>query len=146
MVRATHYEILELTTGISVAGSFAVVSNSQYAIEQIDILNPVKFLFIAMLKTRERYRNSKPINNSVEVRCYVIAFWARYNAGELGTRGSSAIWNLALKHCNAISISNTECVLVESYFDIVNESRSGLWKNSITKNNMTIECIRKIPR
>ena len=43
-----------------------------------------------------------------------MGFDERDKAGELGTRGSSAIWGFALKHCNAISISNTERVLVEN--------------------------------
>jgi hypothetical protein len=31
-------------------------------------------------------------------------------------------------------------------FDVVKENQPGLWKNSITKDNITIECVRKIPK
>jgi hypothetical protein len=43
-----------------------------------------------------------------------MGFGERDKAGELRTRGSTAIWGFALKHCNGISINNTERVLVEN--------------------------------
>ncbi|MDD4016402.1 MAG: right-handed parallel beta-helix repeat-containing protein [Kiritimatiellae bacterium] len=43
-----------------------------------------------------------------------MAFDERDKAGEMRTRGSTAIWGFALKHCNAVTISNTERVLVEN--------------------------------
>jgi hypothetical protein len=44
-------------------------------------------------------------------------------------------------------ICNSHCQgnLFENCFYAVAESRQGLWKNCLTKNNMTIECINKIP-
>ena len=35
--------------------------------------------------------------------------------------------------------------IFENCFDAVAESQKGLWKNCLTKNNMTIECVNKIP-
>ena len=43
-----------------------------------------------------------------------MAFDERDKAGEMRTRGSTAVWGFALKHCNAITIGNTERVLVEN--------------------------------
>ncbi|MCX6985556.1 MAG: hypothetical protein NT118_12535, partial [Lentisphaerae bacterium] len=43
-----------------------------------------------------------------------MGFDERDKAGELRTRGSTAVWGFALKHCNGISIRNTERVLVEN--------------------------------
>jgi len=34
----------------------------------------------------------------------------------------------------------------ENCFEAVNENRAGLWKSSIAKDNITIECIRKVPK
>jgi hypothetical protein len=43
-----------------------------------------------------------------------MGFDERDKAGELRTRGSTAVWGFALKHCNAITIQDTERVLVEN--------------------------------
>ena len=43
-----------------------------------------------------------------------MGFDERDKAGELRTRGSTAVWGFALKPCNAISIRDTERVLVEN--------------------------------
>ena len=43
-----------------------------------------------------------------------MAFDERDKAGEMRTRGSTAVWGFALKHCNAVTIGNTERVLVEN--------------------------------
>ena len=43
-----------------------------------------------------------------------MGFDERDKAGELGTRGAKYIWGFGLKHCNGITISNTERVLVEN--------------------------------
>ena len=36
--------------------------------------------------------------------------------------------------------------IFENCFDGVTESKPGLWKNSMIKDNMTIECVRKLPK
>jgi hypothetical protein len=43
-----------------------------------------------------------------------MGFDERDKAGELNTRGSRYIWGFGLKHCNGITISNTQRVLVEN--------------------------------
>ena len=34
----------------------------------------------------------------------------------------------------------------ENCFEVVSEKQAGLWKNSMTKDNLAIECVRKIPK
>ena len=36
--------------------------------------------------------------------------------------------------------------IFDKCFDVVKESQPGLWKKSIAKNNITVDCIRKIPK
>ena len=43
-----------------------------------------------------------------------MGFDERDKAGYINTRGSTYIWGFGLKHCNAVSISGTERVLVEN--------------------------------
>ena len=43
-----------------------------------------------------------------------MGFDERDKAGEMNTRGSTAVWGFALKYCNAVTISDTERVLVEN--------------------------------
>jgi hypothetical protein len=43
-----------------------------------------------------------------------MGFDERDKAGELSTRGSTAVWGFALKHCNAVTIGDTQRVLVEN--------------------------------
>ncbi len=43
-----------------------------------------------------------------------MGFDERDKAGYISTRGSTYIWGFGLKHCNAVSISGTERVLVEN--------------------------------
>jgi len=43
-----------------------------------------------------------------------MGFDERDKAGEMRTRGSTAIWGFGFKRCNAVTVSNTERVLVEN--------------------------------
>ena len=36
--------------------------------------------------------------------------------------------------------------IFENCFDVVNESQPELWKKSLTKDNLTIGCVKKIPK
>ena len=43
-----------------------------------------------------------------------MGFEERDKAGYINTKGSTYIWGFGLKHCNAVTISNTERVLIEN--------------------------------
>ena len=53
MTKVSHYDTLELATGISVSGALMVVANRQYGIETVDVSNPAKPVFMGMLRTGE---------------------------------------------------------------------------------------------
>lgn len=53
MLRAAHYDTLELGTGIAVSGQLAAVANRQYGVEFLDISNPETPFFLGMVRTGE---------------------------------------------------------------------------------------------
>jgi len=53
MVLSTHYDTLELGTGIAVSGTLAAVANRQYGVEFVDISDPENPLFLGMVRTGE---------------------------------------------------------------------------------------------
>ena len=51
-------------------------------------------------------------------------------------------------YSNAIGLSKShyKSNIFENCYDVVTESQPGLWKISMTKDNLTIECVHKIPK
>lgn len=99
-----HY-MLAKTISVSNAHAIAITGASSED-TVLDISEGVGACFTVSEGTEVMIRNFRMIG--------FMGFDERDKANSLKTRGSTYIWGFGLKHCNAVTIRNTERVLVEN--------------------------------
>lgn len=99
-----HYRLAQT---IKVINAHAIVIEGASSVDTvIDISEGQGACFNFVGGTEVTIRNFRMIG--------FMGFEERDKAGYLNTRGSTYIWGFLLKHCNGITINNTERVLVEN--------------------------------